>query len=104
VTDDELVYQALSVHFCRAKLITHFDGQICCDGQYAVAKYSKSRVWGKVGSTLTLEGTLNFLGLKRCTIGRKKPPCQKQLNSFSRFDTIPACDGWQTDRRTLGDS
>ena len=33
MTDDGLVYQALSVHFCRAKLITHFDGQICCDSQ-----------------------------------------------------------------------
>ena len=42
MTDDGLVYQALSVHFCRAKLITHFDGQ------YAVAKYSKS-IWRRCG-------------------------------------------------------
>jgi len=41
----------LSYHLCGAKLITHFDGRP------VVAKFSKSRVWGKVpeGNTLFLE-------------------------------------------------
>ena len=34
-------------------------------------------------------------------IGGRKPPCQSQLDSSSRFDTITACDG-QTDGRTDG--
>jgi len=46
-----LSYHALSIHLCGAKLITHFDGRP------VVAKFSKSRVWGKVpeGNTLFLE-------------------------------------------------
>jgi len=48
VTDDGPVYQALSVHLSRAKLITRFDDR------YAVAKFSKSGVYDKVpeGSAL----------------------------------------------------
>jgi len=51
--DDSPVYHALSVHLSRAKLITRFDDR------YAVAKYSKSRVWSKIpeGSTLIFKGT-----------------------------------------------
>ena len=44
----------------------------------------------------------NFL-ITQCRIGGKKPPCQKQLDLSSHFDTIPACDR-QTDRRTHDDS
>jgi len=40
--DDGPVYHVLSVHLSRAKLIT------CSDNRYAVAKFSKSRVWSKV--------------------------------------------------------
>ena len=48
LTNDSPVCHALSVHLSRAKLITRFDDQ------YAVAKFSKSRVCSKVpkGSTL----------------------------------------------------
>jgi len=47
-TDDGPVYYALSVHLSLAKLITRFGDP------YAVAKFSKSKVWDKVpeGSTL----------------------------------------------------
>jgi len=42
LTDDGLVYHALSVHLSRAKWITRFDDR------YAVAKFSKSGVYDKV--------------------------------------------------------
>ena len=52
LTDDGPVYHALSVHLSPAKLITRFDDR------YAVAKFSKSRVWSKVQeeSSLIFEG------------------------------------------------
>jgi len=50
--DDGPVYHALSVHLSRAKLITRFDDRQA----YAVATFSKSRVWSKVS-----EGILLFL-------------------------------------------
>ena len=41
---------------------------------------------------------LNFLTIQ-CGTGGRKPPCPNQLDSSSRFNTIPACDG-QTDGHT----
>ena len=38
-------------------------------------------------------------GLTQCEIGGRKHPCQKPLDSSSRFDTIQACDG-QTEAQT----
>jgi len=53
LTDDGPVYHALSVHLCRAQLITRFDDL------YAVAKFSKSGIWLKVPekSALIFENT-----------------------------------------------
>jgi len=53
MTDDGPVYRALSIHLSPAKLITRFDDR------YAMAKFSKSRVWSNVpeGSTLIFKGT-----------------------------------------------
>jgi len=72
LTEDGPVYHALSVHFRRAKLITRFDDRPI------VAKFSKSRVWGKVPEErkLVLEvGYWNFL-ITQCGVGERKPPCQ----------------------------
>ena len=38
--------------------------------------------------------------MTQCGIDGRKPPCQKQLDSSSGFDTIPACDG-RTVRHTM---
>jgi len=69
-----------------------------------VAKFSKSGVWDKVpeGSALIFGDTRAFFVITQCGIGGKKPPCQNQLDSYSRFNTIPACDR-RTDRRTRDD-
>jgi len=81
LTDDGPVYHALSVHLSRAMLITRFDDR------YAVAKFSKYRVWYR-----------NFL-IIQCRIGGKKLPCQNQRDSFSRLHRTLTCDR-QTDRQT----
>jgi len=60
--DDGPVGHALSVHLRRAKLITR------CDDRPTVAKFLKSRVWGKVleERTLVLEvGYRHFLITQR---------------------------------------
>ena len=42
----------------------------------------------------------NFV-MTQCRICEKKPPCQKtQLDTSSRFDTIPDCEDKETDRQT----
>ena len=68
-------------------MITHFDDR------YAVAKFSKSRVWSKVpdGCNLLFEGDLNFL-ITQCRIGRRKLPYPNQPDSFIRFDRTQTCD------------
>jgi len=48
LTDDGPIYQALSGHLYRAKLITRFDDR------YAVAKFSKSEVYDKVPAASAL--------------------------------------------------
>ena len=68
-----------------------------------VAKFSKSGVWDKVpnGSTQILGEHVYFLMTQR-GIGGRKPPCRNQLDSSSRFDTIPVSDrrmDGQTDTR-----
>jgi len=45
LTDDGPVYHALSVLHCGAKLITRFDDRYHPDSRYALANFSKSRVW-----------------------------------------------------------
>ena len=57
LTDDGPVYHALSVHICRAKLITRFDDQ------YAVAKFSKCRLQNKI-----LEGSILISGDTRIAL------------------------------------
>ena len=79
--DDGPVYHALSVHLRRAKLITHFDDRPI------VAKFLKSRVWGKVQeeTTLVLEvGYRHFLITQR-GIGGRKPLCQNPAGFFRPF-------------------
>ena len=48
MTDDGPVYHTLSVQLSRAKSITRLDAR------YAVAKFSKSRVWSKVPEGISL--------------------------------------------------
>ena len=75
----------------RAKLITRFD-----DG-YAMAKFSKSRVWSKIpeGSAVIFEGTWTSL---KDSVGMVEGSyhAKNQLDSFIRFDRTPTCDR-QTD-------
>ena len=55
----------------------------------AVAKFSKSRVWGKVseGSSLISSDT------RRVGSVEGSLHAKNQLDSSSRFDMTPACDG-----------
>jgi len=66
----------------------------------AKAKFSMSGVWDKVPerSNLIFGDSLIFF-IKQCGIGGRKHPRQNQLNSSSRFDARPACDG-RTDGQT----
>ena len=65
--------------------------------RYSEAKFSKSGVWDTFpeGHTLIFWKYPSFL-LTQCTTGGRKLPCQNQLDSFSRLDRTPNCDG-QTD-------
>ena len=92
--DDGPVGHALSVHLRRAKLITRYDDRPI------VAKFLKSRVWGKVleERTLVFGGRLPA-SPHNTAWNRWKPLCQNQLDSSGRFATTPACDG-RTDGQT----
>ena len=72
------------------------DEDECCwqRDRLAVAKFSKSGVWDKVpeGSTLILGDTHISLQHIMGQVEGRKPHAKNQLDSSSRFDTIPAYD------------
>jgi len=66
-----------------------------------ITSYDFVNVFGTFLSTLGVWDKVfvdtQIFVITQCGIGRKKPPCQNQLDPFSRFDTIPACDGLSHD-------
>ena len=96
MTNDGLVYHALSVHLSRAKLIERSTIDIC-RGEIS-SESGKSSGW----KYACFCRYLNYLKAQ-CMTSLKKPPCQNQINSFIPFGITPTCDT-QTDRQTQGHS
>jgi len=56
------------------------------------------RLWLLIRLAVCHSHCTRFL-ITQCRTSGKKPPCQNQLDSSSRFDRMPTCDG-RTDRPT----
>ena len=86
LTDDCPVYHAWSDQISRAKLITSFDDR------YAVAKFSKSRVWNKVPERSTLISEDTRISLQHSVGQVESSHTKNQADSSSSFDRTTTCD------------
>ena len=97
LTDDGLVYHALSVRLSRAKLIT------CLDDRYAKANFSKSGVWDKVTHGYTLISVDTRISLEYSVgLVERSRHGKKQIDLSIHFDITLTCDRARNREREIG--